>query len=44
MSADAKEAIEALVSLGKDLAEQLVARRAEDRLKQKLTFRGGSRW
>ncbi len=35
---DAKKEIEALVSLGKDLAEQLVAKRAEDWLKQKLTF------
>ena len=35
---DAKEEIRKLVSLGKDLAEQLVARRAEDWLKQKLTF------
>lgn len=35
---DAKEEIKKLVALGKDLAEQLVARRAEDWLKQKLTF------
>ena len=35
---DAKEEIAKLVSLGRDLAEQLVARRAEDWLKQKLTF------
>ena len=35
---DAKEEIKKLVVLGKDLAEQLVARRAEDWLRQKLTF------
>jgi hypothetical protein len=35
---DAKAEIAKLVSLGKELAEQLVTRRAEDWLKQKLTF------
>ncbi len=35
---DAKEEIKKLVTLGKGLAEELVARRAQDWLKQKLTF------
>lgn len=35
---DAKEEIRKLVALGRDLAEQLVARRAEDWLKQKLSW------
>lgn len=36
MYADAKEEIHALVALGEDLAEKLVARRAEDWLRRKL--------
>lgn len=35
---DAKEEIMKLVTVGRQLAEELVARRAEDWLKQKLTF------
>ncbi|CAN5792584.1 hypothetical protein BH11MYX3_BH11MYX3_13760 [soil metagenome] len=35
---DAKQEVKKLVELGSELAEQLVARRAEDWLKQKLTF------
>lgn len=35
---DAKEEIRKLVALGRDLAEQLVARRAEDWLKQRLSW------
>jgi hypothetical protein len=35
---DAVEEIKQLVAIGRDLAERLVARRAEDWLKQKLSW------